>query len=162
MEQIVKQYGIFILEGMVYVLLLGLFFTGMKDKNGNIGFFNLVGSNLEIEKVNYEDYKEFRGLFCEESKKTAPLIKYIGKNLKTGINKIDDNISASNYSGAMLPIHVISIKNPLGEELIGTYQKDTSQVYFELSGIYTIVVSARDDGNRYSEAMIRFPVNKTL
>lgn len=160
MEQIVKEFGGFFIDGIVLVLLLILVFTGLRDENGNVGAFGIVGANLEIENMNYSVYTDFSETYKMESEKNAPQIKYSGSNLKAGVNKMSDHIKAVDYEGKALIVRVISIKSPDGREIIDSYNQDTTEISLNFVGVYGFTVVVSDDINQSLKATIQIPVNK--
>lgn len=160
MKQVVTAYGRFLLEGMVFVLLVTMVFTGIEDNEGNKGVLAMIGSQLELENTDYHAYTDFRETYQTESKKAAPVIIYSGRHLKIGKSKLTDYISAVDYAGNEIHITIKEIKDSNGLELIDSYNIATSEMIFKESGIYTVTVCATDDICQSSECRIQIPVNR--
>lgn len=161
MDAIVKMYGKFILEGIA-VICLTLFLFG--DRNGSEykGILENMGSRLPVEEKGYDSYTDFRAIYIEESRKNAPVIEYAAGAQQTGTIILSQVIRAIDYDGNVLPIVIWSIRNMDGEELIESYNPDSAEIVLEQAGIYTIEVSATDDGNRTTGCSIRMPVNRRM
>ena len=159
MEQVIKEYGKFLLDGIVMVALLVIIFTGITDDAGNRGALAIIGAKLEIENTNHKAYTDFRGTYQSESNKTAPVIAFIGTHLQSGICVVPDFVRAVDYAGNELPIKIISIIDESGAELISNYSQDTGKISFA-PGIYTLSVSAEDGNNRTKNCTIQIPVGK--
>ena len=160
MRQVISTYGGFFVEGLVFILLFVMVFHGIKDKEGNRGLFAMMGANLAIEDTDHQIFLDFKSTFVEEGRKNAPTIVYSGSNLKVGNVRLLDFLTVTDYEGRALALNVTSIIDSKGVELIDIYNHDTSEINLALPGVYTIKVSALDDGNRCSEGTIRIPVNK--
>ena len=74
--------------------------------------------------------------------------------------KLNECIKVLDYAARELDFKVISIKDPLGTEMIDDYDNSTSEISFNVPGVYTIIVSALDDSNRFTQVTIQVPVNK--
>lgn len=157
MEQIIREYGQFLLSGMTVVLTISLL-MGMEDNAGNIGIFKIVGSQIEIADINYNEYKDFRKVYQIESNKNEPTIRYISGHLKKGIVKLEDHIKATDYANRNLKLKITEIIGPDGENLLEQYNESTTELGMYYSGVYTIKVSAIDDSNRLSQCVIKIPV----
>lgn len=159
MEQVIKAYGRFLVEGIVLVALLVILFTGINDEDGNKGVLAVAGAKLEVESVNYNQYTDFIGTYQNECGKAAPVISFIGTHLYSGTCIIPDFIKATDCAGAELQIKVSSIKDEGGVELIDLYNQDTGEISF-VPGIYTVEVSAKDANNKLTRCTIQIPVSK--
>lgn len=160
MEQIFKVYGQFFLEAVVVVLLAQLIFTELSDGTGEQGIFNIVAARAHMEDIQYETYTDLQ-VYRKEAVKTAPeIIGTITRELRVGTNRISDFVKATDYAGRELPVKVMSIINPAGDEILSRYQADSMEILLDVPGMYTLLVATVDDGNRVSTANIRIPVNK--
>lgn len=159
MEQIIKEYGQAILEGLVVVLLIIWMSAGVEDTAGNKGLLAIIGANLTTTESNYENYSDFRTTYQSEGSKAVPTITYEGTAVSAGMIKLADYIKARDYAGNELPIRVISIKTESGQELIEAYNQDTSEIMLDLPGNYKIEVSAKDAGYRKVTCVIQIPVS---
>lgn len=157
MEQVIKAYGKFLLEGIVLVALL-VILTVMSDSAGNKGVFAITGTKLEIDRIDYGQYNDFKGIYQSESNKAAPAISVAGTHLYSGVCNIPGFIKATDHTGTELLIKVSSIKDAGGTELIDDYNQATGEINLA-SGIYRVEVSARDANNRQTSCMIQIPVN---
>ena len=157
MEQVIKAYGKFLLEGIILVALLTIL-TVMSDSAGNKGVFSIVGTKLEMNSVDYNQYNDFKGTYKSESNKEAPVISVIGTHLYSGVCSIPSFIKATDYTGAELLIMVSSIKDAGGTELIGDYNQDTGEISLA-SGIYMVEVSAKDVNNKLTKCTVQIPVS---
>lgn len=160
MEQVIREYGGFLLSGTAVVFLIIILFTGIEDDAGNKGALAIIGAQIEIENTDYHSYTDFQNAYQTESSKTAPEIVYQGGHLTTGTVKITDYIKAEDYAGRLLQIRILSIVNPADTEITDVYNPDTEEITLTESGIYTVTVSALDDINRLSKCVIKIPVNK--
>ncbi len=158
MEQVIKEYGQFLLSGITVVLVMLLLFTGLEDTQGNIGAFKMFGETIETIDINHDTYTDFKEIYWIESKKPFPVITYISGHLKTGAIKLEEHIKAVDYAGRELEIKITAIEGPDGKEKIGEYNDVTTEIVISNPGIYTVNVNAVDDGNRSSQCIIRIPV----
>ncbi len=159
MEQIVREYGQFLLSGITVVLVI-ILLIGMKDDAGNTGIFKILGSQIEIIDINYNEYTDFRSIYQIESNKNEPIIRYVSGHLKTGVVRLSEHIKAIDYANLNLKLKITEIIGPDGEALLEQYNKDTTEVEMHHSGIYTVKVSALDDCNRLSQCIIKIPVTE--
>ena len=89
MEQVIREYGQFLLSGIVAIFIISLLFIELKDANGNVGAFEIFGETVEIIDVNHNCYTDFRENYFQESKKSFPVIVYISEHLKIGNIKLE-------------------------------------------------------------------------
>ncbi len=160
MEQIIREYGAFLLSGIAVMLLMGILFNSIEDADGNKGIFAMTGAKLETVDNDYNSYTDFKNTYQIESAKPVPAINYNGGHLWAGTIKLTDYIKAEDYAGRTLPVKVLGILNPDGIELLDIYNTDTAEIYLEKAGIYTVTVTVVDDINKSSKCMIQIPVNK--
>lgn len=159
MDQIVRAYGKFLLEGMVLVALMVVLFCGITDEAGNRGVLAMVGAQLEVEGMDHNNYTDFRGTYRSESNKLAPIISFVGTHLYSGTCILPNFVKAVDFSGNELEIKVSSIQDESGAELISRYNHVTGEIDFA-PGIYTVWVSAEDACNRTMNCTIQIPVSK--
>lgn len=159
MEQIIKIYGKFLLEGIVLVALLTILFVEITDEAGNKGVWAITGNRIEVESIDYKEYTDFKDTYQSESNKAAPTISVIGTHLCSGLCVIPAYIKAIDYAGNELPVKVSSIKDESGTELINNYNIDTGEIDF-VPGIYTVKICAKDANNKQTSCTIQIPVSK--
>ena len=157
MEQVIREYGQFLLSAITVILVISLF-VGMKDNAGNTGIFKVVGSQIEIIDIDYKKYTDFRNIYQIESGKDEPIIRYVSGHLKTGIVKLGEHIKATDYANRNLKLRITEIIGPDGENLLEQYDESTTELGMYHSGVYTVKVNALDDCNRLSECVIKIPV----
>lgn len=151
MAQILKWYGVFLLEAVV---LFGVVHLCVQQK-----YFEKIGEFMPLDSYLYETYDDFREVYYEESKKKVPEITYIKGSICTGKYRLTDLIEAYDYENRRLEIRIHSVLSPENTEKIVDSNKEIKEIMFDIAGIYTITASAVDDGNRKSVCTIRIPVN---
>ena len=151
MKQVLKSYGLFLLEAMALICMVLLC---LEQK-----YLQEIGMYMPEERWMYETYTDFKETYYEESKKSAPRIVCIEESIETGNYLISELIEVYDYADRRLPIKIHSISNPRKEEIVSNYNGNTLVMAFDMAGVYTIKVSAVDDGNRRSNYTIRIPVN---
>lgn len=152
MKQVLKIYGKFMLEGIALSCVVYLWIYG--------SFFENIGAQLTVETMEYGSYTDFREIYLRESQKEVPQINYITGNITVGAHALAELIEAHDYAERELEIKIHSIINPKGEEQLNHYDEESENINFTMPGVYTIKVSAVDDGNRKSVCLIKIPVNK--
>ena len=158
MEQVIREYGQFLLSGIVTVFVISLLFVELRDVDGNIGAFKIFGKTVEIQSIEYEDYTDFKEIYLEEGRKKFPKIEYISGHLKTGKIRLGEHIKAIDYADTELKIKITMILGPDGEEMLEKYDAVTTEIIILEPGIYTVYVEAIDEGNRLTECIIKMPV----
>lgn len=160
MKQVIEAYGKALLEAAAVVLLMILLFAGIEDGQGNRGMLKMIGAKLSLEDNNYQNYKDFNR-YKMEGMKPAPVITYNAEDLlHTGNIVLSSCISAADYNGIGIPFRVIQIQNPAGEDVLGRYNADSTEVDLPDAGIYVVEVSAMDDNRKETVCKIRLPVNQ--
>lgn len=149
MKVVMKLYGQFILETVV---LLAITLLCLQQ-----GHLEWMGNNMPTEEKFYHDYSDFQKVYYEECQKRAPEIVYINGNVVTGAYLVSELIDAYDYAGRGLEVIVHTVLNPQNQE----EAVEDSRIVFSVPGIYTVKVSAVDDGNRRSICTIRIPVNNS-
>ena len=162
MDQIGRNYGKFILEGIAVLCLTGFLFWSISDDMGNQGMLEILGTYLPWWDEHDEVYEDFHEIYKEESRKSVPEISYRAGAINTGNVNITQLIRAVDYSGRELTLEILSIKNMEGEEMIQNYDWENGEIRFIQAGVYTVLVSATDDGNRRTECRIKIPVNRNI
>lgn len=158
MEQIGRAYGRFLLEAVVFALLIVLLFGGIADEAGNRGIFRMIGGYLQEDtrSVLGEDFQ----MYQLEGQKNAPMIDYVDCGIRyVGKYSIESIVQAKDYTGQYIPVKVRSFCNPRGIEQIGAYMGEVTQIQFAERGIYVLEVSATDAWNRMSTYRIRIPIH---
>lgn len=157
MEQVIRAYGKFILDGTVVVLLMVLVMTQIRDDAGHKGVFEMIGSYLENEIESDREYTDF-SVYAGECKKKFPEMCYFPEVvLHTGQHQISQLIRAVDYTGRELPVRLISVRIPDGKEIELAGQE---RVEFQEPGIYEIKASSMEAWNRRTECVFRIPVNR--
>lgn len=149
MKGVVKTYGSFLLEAMVFA---GILYLCLQQ-----GYLDWIGLRMPMEEKNYHMYTDFRERYYEETQKEVPSIGYIAGSLNTGVYQLSELIEAYDYAGEKLSLNVHSILNPKKEEIF--WSGESEQLEFGMPGVYIVKVSAADDGNRRSFCTIKIPVN---
>ena len=163
MEQVIRVYGRFLLEAVVFVMLLVLLSARMTDGQGNYGVFHLIGTHFDVsrEETGRADFDSF----AAESRVSSPVITYrYPGTLFTGTYETDILVGATDAAGESIDVRIRSVTNPYGEtDLCGNESggvEAVRQITFPQSGIYTLRVTATDAHNRRSVCEIRIPVNR--
>ena len=121
------------------------------------GYIKSMGNGIPIEENDYHNYLDFQKDYYIETQKKEPEIVYVAGSIDTGEYLISELIEAYDYDNRNLNVIVHSIINPQNREEL--YQREENRIMFDIPGIYTLKVSAVDDGNRRSACEIRIPVN---
>lgn len=157
MEQIVRTYGKFLLGAVAFISFWMLALFGVRDMQGNVGFFQMLGNYFTEEQVVYG--ADFQAC-VQESKRSAPVIFYKREGaLEKGLYAVTELIGATDCEGNELITEVWDISNALGESDMWMMDRDTMQIRFESPGIYRLQVRATDRWNGTSECRICVPVN---
>lgn len=160
MKEIIKQYGGFILEAIVFALLCFFLFTNITDNNGNKGVFAIIGSNIPTVNVDYDTYSDFTS-FKIEAEKTSPEIEYKRTDqMYTVSNLLADYIKVTTYSGNPAHIKVLSLNDENGNDCTSAYNETDGTITFSNPGIYTIRLKATDDINKKKIVDIKIPVER--
>lgn len=157
MELIIRTYGKFLLEALVFVGFWLLVLVGVKDSKGNIGFFQMLGSYFDEEQVAYgADFSKC----VEESMRSAPEIFCKNKcALDVGTYDVSEIVGATDCEGKELVVEVKEVCNTQGTPDMQIYDADDMQIVFETPGIYMLQVCATDCWNGTSVCRISIPVN---
>lgn len=156
MEQIIRQYGRFLLEAAVFAVLMWLLFAGITDEEGNRGILRILGAEVEIE----EEIPERVDVSCyeQECEVSAPVISYTAEGiLYTGEYQVAEILSAVDSTGNPLTVRVKSVSHPRGG--VQTYTADVESIVFQERGIYTLCAMAVDASNRKAVCEFTIPVN---
>lgn len=156
MEQIIRQYGRFLLEAAVLAVLMWLLFAGIVDAKGNRGVLAIAGAGVETE----EEILERADVACygRESEESAPVISYaVDGILYTGEYPVEEILSAVDGDGNPLPVRIESVSHPCGSVQI--YQVDVGSIVFDESGVYKLRAMAVDASNRRAICEFAIPVN---
>lgn len=149
MKGVVKTYGGFLLEAVVFISIVYLCLQQ--------GYLQLIGTKMPVEEKDYHTYTDFSEHYYAETQKAMPVIGYTTGSLDTGVYQLFDLIEAYDYAGEKLSLNVHSILNPKKEAVL--WSGEGEQIEFEMPGVYIVTVSAADDGNRRSVCTIKIPVN---
>lgn len=157
MEQVIRTYGKFVLEAVVFALLLWLLLAGMVDEQGNQGIFHMLGAHVGEEIMIFrEDVERYQ----QEGEQSAPIIaRAHSQILQPGIYDVDAIVYATNSQGERISVTLESIRDPYGTVQMGGNLSEVTQISFIEPGIYVLRVSAKDKGNRVSTCEFRVPVN---
>lgn len=157
MEQIIRIYGKSLLEMLALVLLVIILFSGITDESGNQGIMHIIGAWYEPEvSVERNDFE----IYQREAQKEAPSIFYSRKDtLSIGKHYLSDCIVAKDMAGNNLQLQVLELGSEQGE-CTAWYEEGTEEIVFTEAGIYSVKVSAVDNGNRRSICQIKLPVSR--
>lgn len=159
MKQIIQTYGTYLLEAAVLLSVVAVLFWGITDGDGNRGALQIAGSMLPLNEQQEGESGDF-AVYEAESGKEPPTIFCIGTEpLPTGRHAVSGCIRAKDRYGTELPLRILGIENPQGEEILDNYDRESTELDFAQPGIYTFRVLAVDGSNRRSECLIRIPVN---
>jgi len=150
MKLVVRAYGRFLLESIVVLSMVMLLIQQ--------GYLQFVGQHIQTVTEDYSEYTDFREHYYWECQKDAPKILYVKGSIETGSYSLSELVEAYDYEGKRLEVGIERILTSQMEEQIPEYGEET-YLNFEKAGIYSIEVSAEDDGNRCSRRTIKIPVN---
>lgn len=157
MQRIMSVYGKFLLSAVVVLALLFILFAGMTDEEGNRGVFQMAGARLDTEQERIQQDGAF-GVLETENGKAAPGIFLEGRTgFSVGSVVLTDYIKAEAYDGRNLPVQILRVENPSGQDITASLAA-SGEIIFAESGIYVVEVSSTDDGNRKTTAQIKLPV----
>ncbi len=160
MEQIIKAYGKFLLDGVVVVMLFTMLFGSLEDEVGNRGILHIIGAHLETGNTEGGESADLKA-YQSESLRMAPVITYEASELVyTGQYEVSEYIRAVNDAGEELGVRLLSVLYPYGEEQLADDESDRTSMDLESPGIYTVKVSAVDAQNRKTVCRIQIPVNR--
>lgn len=155
MEKIIREYGGFLLSGIVLISLIYLIFFGIKDDEGNEGTLNMIGARIKTEDTDYGAYTDYDSIVADATRE-RPIITYNGSNnIRVGHVVLSDYIQATSCTGEVLPIRVLSVVDKNGMELTCN---ENGGVDCFTPGIYTVMVSAVDDINKKTVNTIKIPI----
>ena len=156
MEQVIRTYGMFILEAAVFTGLIWLIFRGITDDAGNQGIFSIAGSGREEISVPHLDFTCYQS----ESEKETPVIQYIRTGmLYVGEYSQEELLSAHDYRGQSLSLELCSVSDVRGIDRTREVCTESGGLRFESPGVYTLKVQAVDAWNRIAVCKISGPVN---
>lgn len=156
MEQVIKNYGGFLLDALVLVVLMALLLTQVTDAEGNKGVFCIIGAGMETDEIDYAAYTDI-DTYVTESSRQAPVISFDGNSvIHVGNTCLTDHIKAADHTGTELQIKVLAVMDYTGAELVC----NNAVADFPRAGIYTVKVTAVDAWNRRTTSEIRLAVNE--
>lgn len=172
MKELMKQYGGFVLAGVVLLVLLILLFSGVTDEQGNRGIIKIVAAKLDTEGTDYAAYTDY-DTYKTESTKTAPEITYqdIGY-FPVGTVNFLQHVTATDYAGRRLSnagsvvddaekgsgyLKITNLEDASGNDLSANINAETGEITLPEAGIYEVTIRAQDDGYRKSKSVIRVP-----
>lgn len=160
MEHIVKTYGRFFLAFVTALLLWAFVYSGIKDDDGNVGIFHMMGAAVSGYLADSRPGSDF-AVYEEESKKDFPTVFYIASgNLVTGTEiSLTDLFQAQDGEGQAVTFYVLSVAEEYGAEDAVELSEDGTTVTFFDSGIYVFEIKTQDEQNRETVKKIRVPVN---
>ena len=139
--------------------VVSVLFWGISDGNGNKGALHIAGSQLSLGEAQEGTGEDFAA-YAAESGRMRPSVSYIGTEpLCTGRHALSDYIRAEDYAGTKLPFQILGIEVQ-GEEILESYDRESTELDFLYPGIYTFRVLAVDGSNRRNECLIQIPVNE--
>ena len=157
MEQVLKTYGIFLLEAVAFILFWVLAFRGIRDTQGNTGVFSMAGAQLVEEQKAYgSDF----ACCVEESRRSAPALSYKkAQALHVGEYEISELVLAVDDSGRELPLQLQCVFNPQGVLESSSISEDCARICFREPGIYQLQIYVIDEWNNETTCRIAIPVN---
>lgn len=156
MEQIIRQYGRFLLEAAVLAALMWLLFAGLSDTQGNRGILAIAGTGFAVGETISPRVDV--ACFERECEGSAPTISYVAEGiLYTGEYAVEEILSAVDGAGNPIPVRIEAVSHPRGG--VRTYTADTRSIAFDERGIYTLCTSAVDAANRKIVCRFTIPVN---
>jgi hypothetical protein len=160
MEQVAKVYGKFALEAVTAALLFVFLFAGITDTEGNHGVLRIIGAGLPVSDVDYGAYTDY-GVWITEANREKPSIHVQWEGwIMRGNRRLSDYIWAEDDGGNRIPFRVTGIWNPSGQDVTADFDRETGIMDLKDAGIYTVKVSAMDEGNRKTVKRILLPVNR--
>ena len=134
-------------------------FGGITDQEGNRGVFAIMGARLDTIQEYEGTYEDF-SVYCSESSKSAPVIRYDATGpLCIGTYGLTEFISAGDEAGTTYPVYLLGMWDTEGKEIDVAGMAELGQISFAEPGIYTVKVAAADTEYRRTVATIRIPVN---
>ena len=157
MEQVIRTYGVFLLEAVIFAALIGMLFWGITDEAGHRGVFAIAGAYQEEEAVmSGLDYTKYRS----ESEKSAPVIEYVWSGmLHVGEYSVDELLLAKDYRGERLAVELCNITDLSGVDRTEEAKTGDGRLRFGRAGVYRLKVRAVDAWNRTTTCEICIPVN---
>lgn len=157
MEQIIEIYGKFLLGLAVLFLFLVLLFTGIRDENGNVGVWHMMGAFLTEEQP--EKGSEF-AVYVEEGARKGPEIFCRKKEpLLVGSYPASELFGASDCENTELDPVIEGVYDRQGVVEYDIYDAQTGQISFDRPGIYLVQLCATDRWNHTKRCRILLPVN---
>lgn len=157
MQRIISTYGKFLLSAVVVLALIVLLFSGITDGEGNRGIFQIVGAHLDTGQAGIQEDEAYKALEIENVKAAPQIFLEGGTGFSVGNIVLTDYVKAVDYAGRSLPVTIIRIENPAGQDITAALS-DTGEIFFSESGIYLVEVSAKDDGYKKTMAWMKLPV----
>lgn len=169
MKELMKQYGGFVLAGIVFMVMLILVFSSLQDGQGNQGVRAILAAHMDTEGIDYDAYNDY-DTYSAEGVKEFPKITYqdIGY-LPVGTTAFLNQVTAVDYAGRTLEyagssidetersrgyLKIVKFEDESGNDLGANINADTGEITFPSMGIYEITVCAQDDGCRKSTSVI--------
>lgn len=156
MELIIKTYGKFLVETAVAALFFLLIFTGIRDEEGNIGVFQILGGQWkETDTICGADFS----VCLEESKRRMPEIFYKKDGaLAAGNYELAELFGAQDCDGSALTVQIQEITY-MGRKTEQVLDKESGRLYFSAAGEYMIQLCTTDAWNNMKISKIWVPVN---
>lgn len=156
MKEIFREYGRALLTTGVVVLILFLVFSKLSLR-GNTGLLSVLGQDTIIRGKDFVEYQDSKSSHTILSKH-SPEITYIGSSVKAGENIIlGELFEAKDWEGKEVKIEVREIMDK--EMKILLKEDEIKEFTFPKSGIYGIVLRARDSQGGTARSTIWVPVN---
>ncbi len=159
MEHIIQIYGKVFVSAAAAVLLAALLLGRISDRQGNQGILSMAGAHLSAVLPPSGTPEEFRTVDAENQKKAPEILFQQKDSFYAGKIKILEWIKAVDYQGRELPVRLLKLENPDGDDITGQYHKEDGWLEMTMPGIYTMTVWALDEDNRKTVAAIHLPVN---
>lgn len=173
MKELVKQYGDFVLAGIIFIALVVLIFSGVQDGEGNQGMRSVLAAHMDVEGIDYSAYSDFEA-YSAEGAKTFPTIAYRDNGyLPVGTVNFVNLVETVDYAGRVLGyagstvdeaerqngyLKIASLEDAEGNNLSAGINMDTGEITFPAAGTYKVTLYAQDDGFRKTSSVIHVAV----
>lgn len=158
MEEIIRTYGEFLLDGMIVAILI-LGFGIMHTQNGEYSVLAMIGTKISVDNDDNTYFTDYKNGFMNASQRRPPEIWYRGGALECGAVLLTEYVIAQDTDGAYLPLKVTGIRHESGRECLADYNSGNGEMYFRDSGCYLLDVEATDGAAKTTRCCIRIPVN---
>lgn len=155
MKTIIEQYGISVLASIVVMGILVILFN-IQDANGNIGIFQVIGAQSDINNDLYENMTDTKAVIDENSAVVAPVMTYNSKKciasnevvLGDYINVVIANKDKYKLSNTnckdLFTYDILSIVASDGTSYTGEFSKQNGKITFPQGGMYSVTIRCYD------------------